>query len=150
MGGFEFWHWLGIAAALGVIEMFTLSGFFLWLLASALVIGGLLYLMPAMGWQVQLLLFAGISAVSLVITRLWIKPQPQAGVLINRRAEQYLGQVVTLDGPLISGRGRVLIGDSLWKIEGSFDMPAGSKVRVAGVNGIVLRVEPCLQLGKEN
>lgn len=140
--GLEFWHWLGIAAAVGILEMLTVSGLFLWLAAAALAMASLLYLMPTVGWQMQLLLFAGVSGTLLLATRLCFRSQAGASLLVNRRAERYIGQTVTLDGPMINGRGRVVVGGSLWQVEGMLDMPAGSVVKVVKVDGIVLRVEP--------
>ncbi len=42
--------------------------------------------------------------------------------------------------PIVNGRGRVKIDDSVWSAEGE-DAPDGAKVLVTGVRGAVLTVE---------
>ena len=48
--------------------------------------------------------------------------------------------VLTLDQAIVGGRGRVRIGDSSWIAEGP-DLPAGTRVRVVAVEGVVLKVQ---------
>jgi len=48
--------------------------------------------------------------------------------------------VFTLDAPSINGIGKIRIDDSTWKIEGT-DCPSGTKVRDAGIENTVLKVE---------
>ena len=52
--------------------------------------------------------------------------------LLNRRAEQFVGRVVTLAEPIRDGRGRLQLDDTVWRISGP-DLPAGARVRVAKV-----------------
>jgi membrane protein implicated in regulation of membrane protease activity len=40
------------------------------------------------------------------------------------------------------GRGKVKAGDSLWLVSGP-DLPAGTRVRVTGQDGVILKVEAC-------
>jgi membrane protein implicated in regulation of membrane protease activity len=58
---------------------------------------------------------------------------------LNRRGEQYVGRVFTLREPIVNGQGKIRVDDSTWKIQG-VDCPSGTKVRVTGVNGVVLQV----------
>jgi membrane protein implicated in regulation of membrane protease activity len=60
--------------------------------------------------------------------------------MLNQRAAQYIGRVFTVDEPIQGGRGKVLVGDSIWLVQGS-DAPAGARVRVVAVKGSVLQVE---------
>ncbi|NDH61491.1 MAG: hypothetical protein EBY18_07515 [Alphaproteobacteria bacterium] len=48
---------------------------------------------------------------------------------------------VVLDAPILNGRGRIKLGDGSWSVTGP-DMVAGARVRVRGVDGNELRVEP--------
>ena len=41
------------------------------------------------------------------------------------------------------------VGDGEWKVSGD-DLPAGTVVRVIGVDGIVMRVESCGKIGTQN
>ncbi|MEJ1469638.1 MAG: NfeD family protein [Candidatus Sedimenticola sp. (ex Thyasira tokunagai)] len=79
---------------------------------------------------------------SVVAWRLVLKRNPTVTdqPAVNRRGEQYLGRLFTLDEPVISDQGRIRVDDTTWKIHGP-DCPAGSRVQVVGVDGVVLRVE---------
>ena len=59
--------------------------------------------------------------------------------LLNRRAEQYVGRVFTLQEPIVNGRGRLRVDDTVWRVEGE-DCPAGTAVEVTGVDATLLRV----------
>lgn len=60
---------------------------------------------------------------------------------LNARASRLAGRVAVLDRPLIAGRGRVRIDDTLWAVEGPHDLTAGSRVIVTGCRGAVLLIE---------
>ena len=49
-------------------------------------------------------------------------------------------RVFTLDAFIINGIGKIRVDDSTWKIDGA-DCPSGTKVRVAGIENTVLKVE---------
>ena len=49
--------------------------------------------------------------------------------LLNRRGAQLIGRIATLAEPIKDGRGRIRIGDTLWRVSGP-DLPAGTRVRV--------------------
>jgi membrane protein implicated in regulation of membrane protease activity len=52
-----------------------------------------------------------------------------------------VGQVYTLEKPIVDGVGMIRVGDTIWRVNGA-DRPAGSRVRVARVDGPNLVVEP--------
>jgi inner membrane protein len=60
-------------------------------------------------------------------------------VHLNRRAEIYLDRVFTLERPIVDGRGRLRVDDTVWLVEGP-DLPAGARVQVIGVDNTLLRV----------
>jgi membrane protein implicated in regulation of membrane protease activity len=49
--------------------------------------------------------------------------------------------VFTLVEPIAAGTGKIQVGDTVWLAQGN-DAPRGARVRVVGVNGAVLKVEP--------
>ena len=55
--------------------------------------------------------------------------------------EVLIGQTVTVSEALVSGQGRVKVGDSAWLCKGP-DAPIGAYVRIVGADGSVLIVEP--------
>ncbi|MGB5569774.1 MAG: NfeD family protein, partial [Sedimenticolaceae bacterium] len=93
MNGYQpdFWHWWILALALIIAETLLPGTFFLWMGVSALVLGGLAWLIPTMGWEIQLMLFAVLSLVSIVGWRMWQRKNPDESdhPMLNRRAEQY-------------------------------------------------------------
>ncbi|MEE9493966.1 MAG: NfeD family protein [Gammaproteobacteria bacterium] len=135
------WQWWILAIVLLTLEIFAPGAFFLWLSISAAVVGLGLFLAPDISWQIQLLTFAILSIVSIFIWRKYFREtlsdtdQPT----LNRRGEQYIGRVFTLDTPIENGEGKIKVDDSTWKIHGD-DCSAGTKVVINGVNGTVLHV----------
>lgn len=135
------WHWWILALLLLVLEVFVPGTFFLWMAISA-VFTGLLTLLLPIGGEIQLLLFAALSVVSVTLGRAYIKKRPieTDQPNLNRRGAQYVGRTFTLNEPIVHGYGKIRVDDSIWKIEGA-DTPAGSQVKVIGVDGVVLKVE---------
>ena len=138
----EFWHWWIAGVALVIIEVFAPGAIFMWLGISAGIVGAMLLAVPDISWQVQFLVFALLSVGSIAGWRVYHKRNPTETDLpsLNRRGEQYVGRVFTLEDGITNGTGVVRVDDSRWKIEGE-DLPAGTKVRVTGVEGTVLKVE---------
>ena len=145
MNGYQpdFWHWWILALALIIAETLLPGTFFLWMGVSALVLGGLAWLIPTMGWEIQLMLFAVMSLVSIVGWRMWQRKNPEESdhPNLNRRAEQYIDRVFVLEQPIENGFGKVRVGDSLWRVRGD-DAAAGTRVRVTATDGVILVVVP--------
>lgn len=138
----EFWHWWVLAAVLGAIETVAPGAAFLWLGGAAGLVGLALLAWPAMSWELQGLLFAVLAIVAVVGVRMLAERSADATRTtgLNRRAEQYIGTLHRLESPIVDGRGRALVGDGLWTVEGP-DLPAGTTVRVVGADGTRLKVE---------
>lgn len=138
-----YWHWLGFAAALLIFEVLTGSGFLLWVGISAAIVGGLVFIFPALSWAVQLLTFAILAILIAVLWRIYLKAYPikTDRPTLNRRGEQYLNRVFTLDKPVVNGMGVVHVDDTSWRIH-CIDLPAGARVKIVGVNGVILLAEP--------
>ena len=143
LGELQFWHWLIAAIVLITLEMVVLPAvYFLWMGISAGIVGLLLMITPALPFMAQVIIFSVISVVALVIHKRYLKHNPPATdePALNRRGEQYVGRVFTLDEAIVNGVGRVKVDDSIWKVSGD-DMPAGSKVKVTGIDGTVFLVD---------
>ena len=87
-------------------------------------------------------LFSALALISVAVYRRWFRGKGRQSdkPLLNRRAEQLVGTVATLDQPIEGGRGRVRIDDAFWTVEGA-DLPLGTRVRVIAVNGMTLKVQ---------
>ena len=137
----EYWHWWVFGIVLIILELFVPGAFFLWLGISAAVVGFLMLLMPDMTWQYQWLIFAVFSVISIVLWRQFMlkRPSPSDHPTLNRRGEQYVGRVFTLNEAIVDGVGKIRVDDTMWKIAGE-DCPVGSKVKVIEAEGAVLKV----------
>lgn len=138
----DYWHWWAFGLALVIVEMIAPGVFFLWLGIAAGIVGFLVLAMPDLSWQLQLFSFAVLSLASVAIGRWLIKRYPirTDEPRLNRRGEQYIGRVFTLEEPIVNRHGKIRVDDSTWKIEGD-DCRPGTNVRVVGVDGVVLKVE---------
>jgi len=139
----EFWHWWVAAIVLVVAEVFAPGTVALWMAVSAAVVGLLLLAVPDLTWQTQFLVFAVLSVATVIGWRAYqlrfptVSDQPT----LNRRGEQYVGRTFTLTEAIVNGTGKIHVDDTMWKVEGA-DLPEGTRVRVTGVEGTVLTVEP--------
>jgi hypothetical protein len=140
--GLDYWHWWALGLALVVVEMTAPGVYFLWLGIAAGVVGFVVLALPELSWQTQVFLFAILSVVSGAIGRWLVMRYPirTDEPRLTRRGEQYVNRVFTLDQPIVNGHGKIRVDDSTWKIEGT-DCPAGTNVRVVGVDGVVLKVQ---------
>lgn len=139
----SFWHWLILGIALTVLETVAPGVVFLWMGIAAGLTGLIVLTIDGLSWQIQTLLFAALSVVSVVSGRLWLRHRPTATdhPTLNRRGEQHIGHVFTLDAPIVNGVGKIRVGDATWKVTGA-DLPAGTRVKVVAAEGTILRVEP--------
>jgi membrane protein implicated in regulation of membrane protease activity len=94
-------------------------------------------------WQLQLVSFSVLAIATVFLVRRYAgrasAPSDEPG--LNTRSLRYVGRVFTVAEPIVDGRGKVRVGDGLWLAEGP-DLPAGTRVKVVGVNATVLIVEP--------
>ncbi|MEO0385657.1 MAG: NfeD family protein [Pseudomonadota bacterium] len=136
------WTWITLGIALLGLELLAPGVFFMWLGIAAIAVG-LVAFFNDMSWQVELILFAVFALTSIIAGRRFFARQGDETTDapgLNERGKSYLGREITLDEPLVGGRGRVKLGDTLWRVEGP-DLPAGARVRVAGARGATLQVE---------
>lgn len=136
-----YWNWMVLGVALMAIEAIVPGFFFLWMGVAALLVGLLLTLIPELGWTYQVMLFALLSVGSIIAWRLRLRRHPTqtADPLLNRRGHQYVGRVFTLDAPAVNGHGKIRVDDSTWKVLVDQDYPAGTRLRIIGVEGVMLK-----------
>lgn len=141
--GLRFWHWLIAAFLLGIAEVLAPGAIFIWFAVSAVVVGLLVMLVPVLGWQVQVVVFALLAFAAIALWRRYRRERPEVSdqPTLNRRGAQYVGQLCEVVDPIENGVGRVRLGDTIWTVHGP-DLAAGARVRVIAVEGAVLKVEP--------
>ena len=146
MESITFWYWLAFGMALMLIEVLVPGVLFMWLGAAAILTGLILLGVPDMTWQVQLIVFAVLSVVSVFVGRRYVysNPGPTDHPTLNRRGENFIGQQYSLDGATTGGQARVKIGDTVWaaavRPHGT-ERDAGARVTVVSVDGATLVVE---------
>ena len=142
MAQIDFWHWWILAALLLALEVFAPTTLFLWTGVSAAIVGAIVFFAEETSWQAQFVLFALLSVASVFAWRLYARLHATVGeeTMLNRRGAQYVGRLFILEGPIISGVGRLRVDDTNWKIEGD-DCESGARIRVTQLDGAVLKVE---------
>jgi membrane protein implicated in regulation of membrane protease activity len=137
----DYWHWLVLAVALFILEIFSPAAFFIWIgIAAGLM--GLLLLAGDFSWQAQFLIFAVLSVVCVIGGRTWFKRNPIATdePNLNRRGQSLVGRIFEVEQSIVDGTGRIRVGDTTWKVRGP-DSEVGEKVMVVGIDSAVLCVE---------
>lgn len=136
------WTWWIIALVLLIAELLVTGIFFIWLGVAAAAVA-IVVLFVDMPWQAEVALFAALSVALVLVARPWLRrrhamrsDQPN----LNRRNYNYVGRSYVLQEPIVNGRGRLDIEDTLWDVEGP-DLPAGARVRVTAAHGMRLTVE---------
>jgi hypothetical protein len=134
------WAWFIVAVVLFLLENIIPGVHFLWFGLAAVVVG-VLALATDLAWQWQLIAFALIAMATVFWVRRFARPEVAQSdePTLNVRGAQYIGRLVTVEEPIVGGRGKVRVGDSVWGAEGE-DAPRGAQVEVTGVNGTVLVV----------
>lgn len=135
------WHWLAIGLALAAAEIAVPGVFLIWLSGAALVTGMLTWFLP-IGLPLQIVIFAVLAIVSVFTGRRYLRSNPieAADPKMNDRGARLVGETVVVTHAIDGGTGRVRQGDSEWLAKGP-DAEPGTKMRVAGHDGVVLVVE---------
>ncbi len=142
----SFWHWLAFGVVVMLIEVLVPGVIFLWLGIAAVVTGLLFLAIPSMIWEIQVILFAVLSVISIFIGRRIVSARqaPTDHPTLNRRGKTLVGTRHVLEAATSGGRGRVRVGDTVWRFavrpEGT-ELSEGSRIAVVDVDGTTLVVE---------
>lgn len=142
LGSYGPWSWIVGGLVLLALELILPGGILVWMGVAGIVTGLMLMFQP-MDWPVQWLIFGVVSLSSILVWLRYSRTRPEITdrPLLNRRTDQLIGQQAVLEDAIAQGHGRVVLGDTVWRVSGP-DLPAGSKVRIVGSTGAVLVVEP--------
>ncbi|MGD9738393.1 MAG: NfeD family protein [Bauldia sp.] len=136
------WIWVIGGLILLALELVLPGAFFIWFGISAIVVGAASILFD-IAWQAQVVAFGVLALILVMFLRPYFNRPRATGsdAALNDRAARLLGTSYVLSQPIVNGTGRVRIGDANWLIAGP-DVPSGTRVRVVGADGSILRVEP--------
>jgi len=138
------WSWWIVGILLLAAELIAPGVFLIWIGIAAIVVGALSLLLweaAFWSWQLQLVLFAALSAaMALAGRRFYARNETTDEPLLNRRGESLVGRTATLHEPIREGRGRIRLDDTWWPVEGP-DLPAGTRVKVVSAQGRDLKVD---------
>jgi inner membrane protein len=139
-------YWLAAALALGLAELAVPGVFLVFLAIGAAITGVLALALPELPTAAQLGAFAAWSTAAVLIGRRWYVDYPVASedALLNDRGARLVGRQVVVAAAITGGCGRVRLGDGEWPARGP-DAAVGTAMRVAGVEGATLLVEPAVE-----
>ncbi|MGR5530537.1 NfeD family protein [Vibrio alfacsensis] len=145
--GVTFWYWIAFGLALLAVELLGTAGYFLWLGISALLVGMIMSVLP-ISWQLQWLAFATFSLVTTWLwwRRQWAKDRKNDQERdLNQKHKQLIGNIVTLEEDFKVGINRLRVADTTWSAQCEHDLPAGTRVEIVEIEGIILTVKPVSQ-----
>ncbi|MEM0909133.1 MAG: NfeD family protein [Pseudomonadota bacterium] len=133
--------WFIVGAAFLIAEVMLPGINLIWFGAAASATGLVLFAVP-LDWPAQMIVFLVFSALSVVAARvLAVRGAASRVDVVNRGGDEMIGRELALAEPIVNGIGRALYGDGMWRVSGA-DQPAGTKVKVVGIDAATLVVEP--------
>jgi len=136
------WFWFAAGLILGGLEMVVPGVYLMWLAMAALATG-VITLVAVPSLAVQATSFIFLSLIFAFSARRMLRDRPivSSDPLLNNRGGRLIGQTALVTQALVSGSGRIKVGDSEWIARGP-DMAVGERVRIIGSDGSELLVEP--------
>ncbi|EBU7498202.1 NfeD family protein [Salmonella enterica subsp. enterica serovar Typhi] len=132
------WNWMVLGFALLILELMAPGVFLLWFGIAAMIVGvlSLIFWDAAFWvWQLQVPVFAVLGILAALIGQriMLARRESSDEPLLNQRGKQLIGRTATLTEPIREGRGRIQLGDTLWRVSGP-DLPVGARVRVVSAS----------------
>lgn len=139
-----FYHWVIIAFGFLLLRLFKLDGISIPGTFAGVMMAVVTYISPDIYWGWQLWGFMFITAITAIpYLRRQQRQREEEKDALPTAADEALfmvGTTVTLDEPVASGQGKLLIKGKYWRVSSSRDYPAGTIVEVTGHEGAVLSV----------
>lgn len=145
-----YWIWLTLGLLLAGLEMLVPGVYLIWFAVAALATGALTWAFD-LGPAMQIIDFIFLSLIAAYSARRFLRDRPiqSSDPLLNNRGGRLVGQTGVVTQEIDEGgSGRVKIGDSEWIAYGP-QLPVGARVRITGLEGAILLVEPLNRL-KDN
>jgi len=136
-----YWHWIVLGIGLMALEIVLPSFVALWFGAAAVLVGGVVLLLPNTGLAIQVLLWVVFS---IVLTWLWFRfmqPLSKDRTKAGLSREAIVGEVgQVLSPPTSERRGTLrfsvpILGADEWSFMCDEELMAGDRVRVRDISG---------------
>lgn len=142
-----YWHWIILGIVLALSEIFLTTFFILWFGAAAVLMGGLLFLLPDLSLTWQILIWTVLSSVLAWAWFKYLKPlsidRTQAGLSREAIIGQ-TGQVLSPPNGELRGKLRFpapILGSDEWMIISQDELVTGDRVSVIDLSGNSLIVK---------
>ncbi len=138
------WNWMVLGFVLLTLEILVPGVFLLWIGLAALIVGAASLVLWGAGfwvWEVQIIVFLALALACAFAGKRIVGRTggPTDQPLLNRRGDQLVGRTATLTEPIANGRGRIKIGDTMWRVSGPY-LPVGTTVRVKAATDLDLEL----------
>lgn len=136
------WHWLILGFALLIAEIILPGIFLLWWGIAAIIIAGLMALVPTLSLTTLGIAYAVLA---FILSLIWWRYQhgkdekDQQHSSLNKRDHAMLGMKGSVQEINPNGIGRGYFGDTTWRIQGE-ELSVGDTILVTKVEGITLFV----------
>ena len=95
-------------------------------------------------------IFAVLGVLSVILVLKYRKPPAfDHATKLNKRGQDYVGRVFDLQAPIKNGKGKLIIGDTPWTVNGP-DLETGAQIKVLAVESGELQVEAAKVHAHEN
>lgn len=112
-----------------------------WLGIGAGVTGLLMLLTPDSLWRWQLLLAILAILAAPLLADMWHSLKK---IFTEYPGKQFIGQVITLEQPIVEGKGQIRLDNQEWQLAG-IDCPAETRVKVIAIRDRTLYIKPLEQ-----
>lgn len=140
------WYWLAGGIVIAIAEMLVPGFYMLWLGLAAVETGVVVFALPKLSLEWQGAIFAVAAVLNCIVGRVIYRRSlgPTDHPMLNRRADQYIGQTFVLTGDVADERATIRVGDTTWNVvvRDGAALRSGDHVRVVGSDGALLVVEP--------
>jgi membrane protein implicated in regulation of membrane protease activity len=114
----EYWYWFLVAGGLLIIEMLTLTTFFLFFAVGSVLMGVITYFVPHMSSNLQLGLTAIFAVLAMLAGYYTFKSKKNAHNdvdNVNNRMVKHIGLQVKLLKDSKNGVSKITLGDTQWR-----------------------------------
>lgn len=136
------WHWIVIGFVLVAAEMAAPAFYLIWFGLGALLLGLLLLIVP-LGTTAQILMWTLTSSAMVLLWFRYLKPRTMSLAGSSAQIVGEIGLLIRAVAPYERGEVRFqkpLAGSEVWACIADEAIAAGERVRVASVEGNILKV----------